>query len=133
MSFEAFSEIFAMLAIQLRSTDADEAMARAYYVTLKDLDVELVAMAAEALAKSGEWFPKTSEWREAVHQVEHRRKEHQRALMRKSLTAWCQACSDTGWEHLEAGGVRPCSCASLRRMEILGRRPWPLLTSGGAA
>lgn len=128
MNWEQFSKIFALLAIQLRATDADEATARAYFAGLKDLEPEFVAMAAEKLARTAEWFPKTSEWRAACATVARERTELQRTLLRNLREPLCLACADTGWEQVGAG-VKPCACLRQRRLEVLGRRPWPALPS----
>lgn len=126
MTLREFSEVFAPLAIQLRATDADEATIRGYYRAMSDLELEFVAMAAERLAKTAEWFPKTSEWRSACAAVVRERIEQQRALLRDLPEPLCAACRDTGWEHVGAG-VKRCGCQQLRRLEVLGRRPWPML------
>lgn len=129
MTLAEFSKVFALLAVQLRATDADEATIRGYFRTLKDLEVEFLAMAAERLARSAEWFPKTSEWRAAARQVERDRYDELRARMRKLEKPLCAACDDTGWRKASADTTRftLCECATLRRLEVLGRRPMPEL------
>lgn len=126
MTLQEFSEVFTPLAMQLRATDADEAMMRAYFIALKDVPLEFLAMAAQRLSKRGEWFPKTSEWLDCATRIEAERIEKQRELLRKLRAPLCQACDDTGWESC-GDGVRPCACRSVRRAEVLGRRPWPAL------
>lgn len=126
MTLAQFSEIFALLAVQLRATDADEATIRGYFLALKDLEPELIAMAAARLAVTSAWFPKTSEWRTEAFRVEGERVEAQRALLRKMHPPLCAACDDTSWEPTLTG-VKPCACRALRRLEVLGRRPWPQL------
>lgn len=132
MTLAEFSQLFAVLALQLRATDADEATIRSYYEALKHLEFEYVQMAAKQLAQTAEWFPKTSEWREATARIEHERREYQRALLRKMPSPLCLACEDTGWDRTEDDRVHRCSCRELRRLELLGRRPWPQLTGTDA-
>jgi hypothetical protein len=136
MTLPEFSQIFAVLALQLGKTDADEATIRSYFKPLQDLDIELVAMAAEVMAKRGgavegenrHWFPKTSEWRAAVEKIDIERTEAVRARLRKLPQPLCLDCDDTGFARDEGTGrVRPCDCRKLRRLEVLGRRPMPEL------
>lgn len=127
MTLQEFSGIFALLAVQLRATDADEATIRGYYRALKDLEPEFLAMAAERLADGADWFPKTSEWRKAARQVERDRYDELRARIQKLSSPLCNACEDTGWCKVnpESNRFRVCDCATLRRLEVLGRRPMP--------
>lgn len=143
MTWEQFSEVFATLALQLRASDVDEATARAYYVLLKDLDYELIAMAAQRFGKGatlndkGEaWFPKAPEWRAMAGKIEGERSEALKAVLRKLPMPLCVACQDTGWTHVARieegphshdGRWTHCDCRRLRRLEILGRRPMPQL------
>lgn len=134
MTLQEFSQIFAPLALQLQATHADEAMIRAYYMALKDVPAEFLAMAAQRMAKRGgavegdnrHWFPKTSEWLDCAAKIEAERIEKQRELLRKLPRPLCRSCDDTGWEPC-GDGVRPCACRTVRRLEVLGRRPWPAL------
>jgi hypothetical protein len=132
MTLHDFANIFAALAVQLRQTDADEATIRVYFEALKDLEVEFLAMAATRLARESDWFPKTSEWRAMAAKVEAERVEVQRADLRKRRAPLCVACSDTGWMPDLHGRVRKCECRKLRRLELLGRRPWPTPEIGPA-
>lgn len=136
MTWAEFSQVFAVLAMQLRATDADEAMGRSYFKALGDLDLELVAMAADVIARRGgaqegdnrHWFPKTSEWRAAVEKIEIDRTDALRARLRKLPTPLCFDCDDTGFAlNATTNRVTPCACRKLRRLEILGRRPMPAL------
>lgn len=135
MTLAQFGEIFARLAKQLRQTDADETDIRAYYEALKDIEPEFLAMAAKELAGQSTWFPKTSEWRAAARRIERERTDMLRGAMRKSGRMLCLACEDTGWASAsETNGsrrVKPCDCQHLRRLEVLGRRPWPQLHGVG--
>lgn len=133
MTLIDFTNIFAPLAVQLRFTDADEAIIRTYYKAMADLEPEFVAMAAERLATIAEWFPKTSEWRAMARTVERERRDELRARLRSRTTPLCLACHDTGWREatgLLAGRVTSCECRELRWLEVLGRRPMPALPSG---
>jgi hypothetical protein len=137
MTLIEFSEVFALLAKQLRQTDADEADIEAYYRSLKDLDLPLVAMAADRMAREGgarsenpHWFPKTSEWRAMVGQVEGERQgvlAHRLRALHKAGQVLCAGCDDTGWTLGSGSRYQRCGCADLRRLEVLGVRPMPLL------
>jgi hypothetical protein len=129
VTFDQFSKIFGPLAVQLRATDADETTVRAYHRSLQDLEPEFVAMAAERLARTADWFPKTSEWRETADTIERERRDQQQAILRKLVDPLCADCRDTGWAPLR-DGVTPCDCRTLRRLEVLGRRPMPALPDG---
>lgn len=61
--------------------------------------------------------------------IERKRTEELRALQRKLPEPLCLACEDTGWTRSD-NRVHRCDCAPLRRLEILGRRPWPALPEG---
>ncbi len=124
MTIKEFSSVFALLAVQLRATDADEATIRGYYRALQNTELEFVKMAADRLAEKAEWFPKTSEWKEMAGKIEHERLEIQRGILRQLPDHLCLSCSDTGWEH-QKDGVTRCACQKLRRLEVLGRRPMP--------
>lgn len=136
MTLQEFSQIFALLAVQLGDTNADEVKIRAFYKALEDLDVELVAMAAQRLGRSlvndkGEaWMPKAPEWRAVVAKIEQERHDQQRDIIRKRRIAGapplCAICEDTGWES-NGRRYRHCACLNLRRLEVLGRRPMPAL------
>ena len=146
MSYAQFAEIFAMLALQLRATDADEAMAVAYHKALQDLEPEFVAMAAERMGNQGgadgdhpHWFPKTSEWRALAGKIEGERAEAVTKRLREyhklAHAPVCTACEDSGWERVQDGSEdrwRHCRCRSLRRLEVLGRRPLPQLPERAA-
>jgi hypothetical protein len=125
VTLSEFAHVFAPLAIQLRQTDADEATIRFYFEAVKDLEIEFVVMAAARLAKESDWFPKTSEWRTMTATIERERADAQRALLRTLPSPLCAACDDTGWSRDAADRVSRCDCQQLRRLELLGRRPWP--------
>jgi hypothetical protein len=134
VTLRTFAEIFALLAVQLRQTDADETLIRGYYEALQDLEPELVTAAAERLARTAEWFPKTSDWRAAAEAIRRERLEAQREQLRRAPWPLCSICDDTGWESVSGvenrqvvRRVRPCSCRKQRRRERLGHVPMPAL------
>lgn len=136
MTWEDFADVFALLALQLQATHADEAMGRAYHAALQDIEPELVKMAADRLGRhalnaQGEaWFPKAPEWRAMARKVEQDRADLQRAILRNLPGRLCLACDDTGWSrNPETNRVSRCDCVDLRRLEVLGRRPMPALMS----
>lgn len=128
MTFAEFSNVFAVLALQLRATDADEPQARAYFEALKDLDLELVRAAAIRFAdEPGDnhaWFPRVPEWKAGVAKITAERTEELRSRLRSLPVPLCRVCEDTGWAP-RATGVTRCDCQELRRLEIIGRRPMP--------
>lgn len=122
----AFAQAMARLCVALREKQPDAVQLRVYYEALKDLEVEFLAAAAEQLGQGAEWFPKTSEWRAAAAKIERDRTDQQRAILRNLPEPLCLACRDTGWAHNETTNqVSRCDCTTLRRLEILGRRPMP--------
>lgn len=136
MTWAEFSEIFATLALQLRATDADEAMARSYFKLLDKHDVELVALAAQRFAERGgpdgsAWFPRTPEWIDAINGIALERRHHlERVIYTRrmlNLPPLCAECDDTGFASTGDNAVRKCGCQDMRRLEQIGRRPLPLL------
>lgn len=136
MTLEQFSGVFALLAVQLRATDADEATVRAYYKTLQEVEYEFVAMAAtsfgrgDSLNEQGEaWFPKAPEWRAKALKIQRDRVDELQARLRKLPAPLCLECDDTGWRpaRVLSGRVVKCECRTLRQLEVLGRRPMPAL------
>lgn len=139
MTLSDFASVFAVLAVQLRATDADEITIKSYYEPLKDLELEFVQMAAVEMAKQGgshgdnpHWFPKSSEWRALAWKVERDRIAEQREILRKLPAPLCQACDDTGWDRSDDDRVHRCDCRTLRRLEVLGRRPMPALPASSS-
>jgi hypothetical protein len=129
-----FAHIFALLAVQLRQTDADEAVILGYHEALQDLEPELLKPAAERLSRTAEWFPKTTEWRAEAEAIRRERIDAQHAHLRKAPRPLCRVCDDTSWEAvdmLERGQsvrrVKPCACRVQRRRELLGHAPPPAL------
>jgi len=130
----AFAVALNRLCIALREKDPDAVQMRVYFEALQDLEIEFVSEAGRRLEKtSAKFFPKPAEWRLEAGKVERERIEAQRAVLRKLLTPLCAACEDTGWDRTQEDRVVPCDCRSLRRLELLGRRPMPQLPSGDAA
>lgn len=132
MTWHEFTPIFAKLALQLRAADADEAQARTYFDVLQRCELELVAEAAKRFARRVDadgqsWFPRSAEWLDATGTIEREWFDKQRAYLRRLPAPLCQSCDDTGWARDEGQRVSPCSCRSLRRLELLGRRPYPAL------
>jgi hypothetical protein len=123
----AFMEAMIALAVALRDQPPDVVTMRVYFKALNDLEIEFVTAAAERLIADAQFFPKTTEWRAAVKKVEAERVEAQRAHLRKFSAPVCSACDDTGWAAEADGRVKPCICRQQRRLELLGRRPYPAL------
>jgi hypothetical protein len=131
MTMETFAPMFVELATQLRATDADELAIRTYFNALHDVEAEFLQMAAEHLARTAQWFPKTSEWRTAALTIAYQRQQHLRDILRRLPQPLCQWCEDTGWAPVpDTNRVMKCDCTTLRWQEILGRRPWPQLPNG---
>lgn len=144
MTAGQFAVVMSTLAMQLRATDVDEATIRAYYMALKDLELEFLALAATRMAQQGgsatgdsrHWFPKTSEWRALAGTIEGERTLALQAVLRKLPTPLCLVCNDTGWEQVTDHNNprwKHCACRKLRRLEILGRRPMPQLPEHAGA
>lgn len=126
---DQFAEIYGVLAFQLRE-QTDAAAIRAYHKVLERFDFEIIKMAADQLAVSAEFFPKTSEWVQMVERVERDRNELLRERLRqlhKAGKVACVACDDTGWRPHDVHPERyvRCECVNMRRLEVLGRRPLP--------
>lgn len=129
----AFAQTMNRLCIALREKDPDAVQMRVYFEALKDLEIEFVSAAGHRLEASAKFFPKPAEWRLEAGKVERERIEAQRAVLRKLVQPLCAACDDTGWDRTQDDRVVPCDCRTLRRLELLGRRPMPQLPSGDAA
>ncbi len=124
----AFDQAINRLCVALRSPALDVAEKRVYFEKLKALEIEFVAMAADQLADTLKFFPKTSEWREAALKVERDRRTAQIEFLRNLPEPLCVTCGDTTWAPVKDGpAVRPCACRPMRRLELLGRRPLPML------
>jgi hypothetical protein len=123
----AFAQVLAHLHVALGGSVPDVVLAHVYFRALMDREIEFIVMAAEQLMLNAKWFPKTSEWRAAAVKVEADRLEAQRKLLRESPTRLCVECEDSGWAADISGRVHRCACQRLRRLELLGRRPWPAL------
>jgi len=121
----AFMQAMAGLAVALREHDPDAVQLRTYFAALLNLEIEFVVAAAEALIARAQRFPTVAQWRAMAAQVQRERIAEQQADLRKRRSPLCATCDDTGWEQVENRGARPCACRDLRRLEVLGRRPWP--------
>jgi hypothetical protein len=132
-----FVRAFNGLCIALREKEPDAVQMRTYFKAMGDLDVELVAMAADRLSTSAEWFPKVPEWRKVAVDIAAERGAVIQAVIRKrqlaGLPPLCAACDDTGFYESAAGWFKRCDCREMRRLEILGRRPMPALPEASAA
>ena len=133
MTIEQFTNIYAVLALQLQASDTDTPSIRAYYRVLKDFEPALLQLAAEQLAETSTWFPKSSEWLKTALMIKQdRRTKQQHAIqqLHRQGIELCEACGDTGWIRLtDSGPVAECACQKLRRAEILGIKPLPELTA----
>lgn len=127
MTLEEFADVFAVLAIQLRQTDADEATIRAYFEPLKALEIATVRLAAERLSREAEWFPKTSEWLTMVSRIRYERRQALDAVLRRLSMPLCEACRDTGMALGTDNRARRCRCQDQREREVAGIRPLPAL------
>ena len=153
MTWPEFASMFGVLALQLQKSDADEAIGRAYFLALRGLEPELVAMAAQRMGQQGggshranpHWFPKASEWKALALKIEGERAEavakRVREYHRLANGPLCLDCDDSGWIQARKFRDGPsstqlrwkhCGCRSLRRLEMLGRRPMPLLPASPA-
>lgn len=111
MELREFSNVFGILAIQLRATDADEATVRAYFHALKDQSLESIQCAAVALAKEPgrRFFPTTAEWVTAA--AESRTRVFREHLLTAREEPWrleCERCEDTGWSIHSCSGDDFC-------------------------
>ncbi len=132
MTIEQFTDIYAVLSLQLNAPNNDGPAVRAYYRVLKDFEPALLQLAAEELAMTSTWFPKSSEWLKAAVAIKHaRRSSQQRTLseLHRRGIELCEQCSDTGWTRDASGRASPCACQELRRAEIVGVKPLPALTA----
>ena len=132
MTLEEFADVFALLAIQLRFTDADEATIRAYYEPMKHCAIETVRLAAERFARepgaNAGWFPKTPEWLAMIGAIRYERSQALSQALRRLPEPLCRACGDTGMARDESTNrVSRCTCHALRELEIAGVRPLPAL------
>jgi hypothetical protein len=140
VTLREFADMFALLAVQLRQTDADEAVIRGYYEGLQDLEPELLKAAADRLARAAEWFPKTSDWRTTAEAIRRERIDAQRAHLRRASQPVCCICNDAGWQPIDVvengrsvRRVTPCACRAQRQHELLGHVPLPALPPAAEA
>lgn len=135
MTLQEFSKVFVVLAAQLQHA-ADAPEIRMYHRVFEDLDMELVAAAADQLALGDAlnpdgraWFPKAPEWRALALKISADRRQAQRAALSAALEPTCMRCDDTGWaRESDTAGVQRvhrCPCQDQRRAERLGRATPP--------
>jgi post-segregation antitoxin (ccd killing protein) len=112
-----FSKLFGTLARQLRA-DVDTETCRDYHAALKDLPLDAVRMAQEALSRETgrKWLPTAPEWRTEALKA---RSEAIRATLAPDRSEpWryeCAACLDTCWEQgLGCDGTAHCPCGRRR-------------------
>jgi hypothetical protein len=120
----AFVQAIGRLAVALRCAEPDVVQMRVYFEALGDIEIEFVTEAATRLMR-GEFFPTTGTWRAMAERIERERRAAQRALLRRLPAPLCGVCDDTGWRRDADERVRRCHCVELRRLEVLGRSPWP--------
>lgn len=132
MTIEQFSALYSVLGLQLQSADPSIVAVRAYYRVLQNIDPALLQLAAEQLAATARWFPKSSEWLKAAVAIRQARllsqQEMIRQLHRRGIEL-CERCRDTGWISDAADRVSPCPCQDMRRAEIVGAKPLPILNA----
>jgi hypothetical protein len=147
----AFGQAFARLAAAHREKDIDGITLHVYFEGLKAREIEMVVAAAERLMHAA-WFPKLGDWHREAVKVETERIAEQRKYLRERPSL-CAACGDSGWvedtsapvaevkmarrnpssgkhEEIalkESPRMKRCDCQQLRRLEVLGRRPMPML------
>ena len=137
-----FFQVFARLAVALRGKDKPDPLElRVYFDGLADLEIEFVTAAADSLARRAAFgFPKLPDWRREAQRLYGEREAAQRAFLRRLPEPLCSDCDDTGWREvrpLTPANDRPapsrrarCACQHQRRLELLGRAPWPALPPG---
>jgi hypothetical protein len=132
MTIEQFSAIYSVLGLQLQAADPSIVAVRAYYRVLQHLEPALLQLAAEQLAATARWFPKSSEWLKAALAIQQARRASQRDTIRqlhRRGIELCARCHDTGWMFDAADRVSGCPCQELRLAEILGVKPLPGLNA----
>jgi hypothetical protein len=108
MSELEFGKVFAILATQLRWTDADEMAVRSYYEALRGESLEAIKAAAQKFAQEAgrRFFPTTAEWAEASRHVTT--ESLRKALPPAREEPWsheCRDCEDTGFRHYKCNGT----------------------------
>jgi hypothetical protein len=132
----AFAAAFSTMAVATRSAEPDLTQMQVYFDALRHLDIEFVTKAATRLARE-KFFPSVGAWDAAARQIERECRDAQQDFLRRLPVPLCAACSDTGWfdvgpgvtdaMHQAESRFRRCDCQALRRLELLGRSPWPAL------
>lgn len=105
-----FLRAFNRLCVALRETPDDSGITQGiYFEALKDLPVEVVELAATALARDmgRRFFPTTAEWRDVACRLQQ---DHLRAAL-SGPRVWhhdCDECEDTGWKYFDCAGDNFC-------------------------
>ena len=132
MTLEQFSAIYSVLGLQLQAADPSIVAVRAYYRVLQNIEPALLQLAAEQLAATSRWFPKSSEWLKTALAIKQARLSSQRDMIqqlhRRGIEL-CERCRDTGWVSDAADRVSRCPCQELRHAEIVGAKPLPGLSA----
>ena len=124
---ESFAKAFTGLKLAFGDKDADVVKMRTYFNALLSLQIEFVEKAAKRLMTESRFFPTVNEWQTRAATIARESKDAHTAMLRRLPESLCRACGDTGWAPSSDDRVRRCECQELRRLEILGRRPWPTL------
>lgn len=111
MTEREFGAVFAVLAMQLRWTDADEMAVRSYYEALQSVSLEALKASAQQFAQEAgrRFFPTSAEWFEAAQHVTT--EALRKALPPAREEPWRfddEACFDTGWKPYECPGDERC-------------------------
>lgn len=108
----AFAQAFNRLAVATRlpAAEADAAMQQVYWGALEDLPAEAVTGAADALAKTAQWFPKVAEWRRAAYQQQLTDVLRLPAGRDEDWHHECARCEDTGWVTKSCTPGTPATC-----------------------
>ena len=92
--------MFERLALQLRHTDAGEAVIRASCEGTADLE-PMPGPAAARLSSTAEWFPTTSQWRDRVGSDSPRTDRRPTRAPAQGASARLSVCDDTGWQPVD--------------------------------
>ncbi len=106
--YTQFVECFGRLAVALRE-ETDPAQQRIYFEALAPYPLNAVVGAADLLSRKSTWFPKTSEWVEAIPAAKS--ELLRRALPPARTEPWhheCRECEDTGWINQACDGTATC-------------------------
>lgn len=107
MTEREFGTVFAVLAMQLRWTDADEMAVRSYYQALQGVSLDALKASAQQFAQESgrRFFPTSAEWFEAAQHVTT--ESLRKALPPAREEPWvhdCRDCEDTGFRPFKCNG-----------------------------